>query len=118
MQDGVRVHVAGALPDESVDATIAHVSPHRPDAGASLGDVASTLRDLLAEHAVPGYDERTHEGLLRYAILRVNHLGQVLVTLVTGDAAFADGEAIARALVAARPAVVGVVQNINRSRGN
>jgi 23S rRNA (uracil1939-C5)-methyltransferase len=226
MHDGTRVHVAGALPDESVDATIAHVSPHRPDAWASLAsverasplrvppacraygdcggctlehmayarqlewkkehvaaalahagviapvaacvpsprplgyrnksklvyatdadgrpvlgafaprshrvidlagcrvaeppldDVAAVLRDLLARHNVLGYDERTHEGLLRYAILRVNHLGQVLVTLVTGDAAFADGETIARALVAARPEVVGVVQNINRSRGN
>jgi len=226
MHDGVRVHVAGALPDEAVDATIAHVSPHRPDAWASLAgverasavrvppvcpaygecggctlehmayarqlewkkehvaaalaqagvtapvaacvpsprplgyrnksklvyasdadgrpvlgafaprshrvidlagcrvaeapldDVASVLRELLARHAVRGYDERTHEGLLRYAILRVNHLGQVLVTLVTGDAAFPEGEAIAGALVAARPEVVGVVQNINRSRGN
>jgi 23S rRNA (uracil1939-C5)-methyltransferase len=225
MQDNVRVHVAGALPDEEVDAIVAHVSPHRPDAWAALDavarpsparvppvcpaygacggctlehmayarqlewkkehvaaalahagvsapvaacvasprpleyrnksklvyaesegkpvlgayaprshrvvdlsgcrvaeppldDVAGVLRDLLAQHHVLGYDERTGEGLLRYAILRVNHLGQVLATLVTGDAAFADGEAVARALMAARPEVVGVVQNINRSRGN
>jgi 23S rRNA (uracil1939-C5)-methyltransferase len=224
-QDGVRVHVAGALPDEEVDAVVAHVSPHRPDAWAALDsiarpsparvapvcpaygacggctlehmayarqlewkkehvmaalaqagvtapvaacvasprplgyrnksklvfaetdgkpvlgayaprthrvvdlagcrvaeppldDVASVLRDLFAHHHVRGYDERTSEGLLRYAILRVNHLGQVLATLVTADDAFPDGEALARALVAARPEVVGVVQNINRSRGN
>ncbi|HEY2747406.1 MAG TPA: 23S rRNA (uracil(1939)-C(5))-methyltransferase RlmD [Polyangia bacterium] len=227
--DGVRVHVAGALPDEELDATVAHVSPHRPDAWAAIGaiarasparvapvcpaygacggctlehmayaaqlewkrdhvaaalaragvgagvaacvpsprplgyrnksklvyaepagegggvpvlgayaprshrvidlagcrvaeapldDVAAALRDELARHGVRGYDERSGEGLLRYAILRVNHLGQVLVTLVTADDAFAAGEAIARALITARPEVAGVVQNINRSRGN
>ncbi len=226
MQDGVRVHVAGALPDEEVDAAIAHVSPHRPDAWASLAgvvraspsrvppvcpaygacggctlehmayarqlewkkehvqaalahagvqapvaacvpsprplgyrnksklvyataddgkpvlgayaprthrvidlagcrvaepprdDVAGALVELLARHGVRGYDERTAEGLLRYAILRVNHLGQVLVTLVTATDAFPGGEATARALMAARPEVMGVVQNVNRSRGN
>jgi 23S rRNA (uracil1939-C5)-methyltransferase len=226
LSDGVRVHVAGALPDEEIDATVAHVSPHRPDAWAALGavgrasparvppvcpaygacggctlehmayeaqlewkrahvaaalaqagltvpvapcvpsprplgyrnksklvyaadadgrpvlgafaprshrvvdlagcrvaeapldDVAQALRALLQQHGVRGYDERAAEGLLRYAILRVNHLGQVLVTLVTADEQFADGETVARELVAARPEVVGVVQNINRSRGN
>lgn len=224
--EGVRVHVAGALADEDVDATVAHVSPHRPDAWALLGgvvrasslrtppvcpaygacggctlehmdyaaqvawkktrvaaalagagvdvpvaacvpsprplgyrnksklvyavderarpllgayaprthrvvdlggcrvaeppldEVATVMRDLLAAHAVVPYDERLGEGQLRYAILRVNHLAQVLVTLVTSGAPFSDGEAIARALMAARAEVVGVVQNINRSRGN
>ena len=226
MQEGVRVHVAGALPDEEVEVEVAHVSPHRPDAWAQLqsvgrasavrvppvcpaygacggctlehmayarqlewkkehvqavlaqagvtapvaacvpsprplgyrnksklvyavdaagtpvlgayaprthrvvdlagcrvaepplDDVAGALVKLFAAHGVLGYDERTAEGLLRYAILRVNHLGQVLVTLVTASDLFADGEAVARALIAARPEVVGVVQNINRSRGN
>ena len=224
--EGVRVHVAGALGDEEIDATVAHVSPHRPDAWEQLGavvrasplrippvcpaygacggctlehmqyaaqlawkqahvraeleraqldvpvaacvasprplgyrnksklvyavdergrprlgayaprshrvvdlagcrvaeppldDTAAALRDLLAAHAVKPYDERLGEGQLRYAILRVSALGQVLVTLVTSGEPFGEGEAIARALQAARPEVVGVVQNINRSRGN
>jgi 23S rRNA (uracil1939-C5)-methyltransferase len=224
--EGVRVHVAGALVDEEVEATVAHVSPHRPDAWAQLGavartsplrvapvcpaygacggcmlehlqypaqlawkqarvreeleraqldapvaacvasprplgyrnksklvyavdehgrpvlgayaprshrvvdlsgcrvaeppldDLAGTLRDLLAAHAVQPYDERLGQGQLRYAILRANHLGQVLLTLVSSGEPFGQGEAIARALAAARPEVVGVVQNINRSRGN
>jgi 23S rRNA (uracil1939-C5)-methyltransferase len=83
-----------------------------------LDDVASALRGLLHRHGVRAYDERTAEGLLRYAILRVNHLGQVLVTLVTANDLFVDGTAIAQALIAARSEVVGVVQNVNRSRGN
>ena len=63
-------------------------------------------------------DERSGEGLLRYVVLRVNHVGRVLVTLVTAADELPDGEALARALLAERPDVVGVVQNINTSRGN
>jgi 23S rRNA (uracil1939-C5)-methyltransferase len=224
--DGLRVHVAGALPDEEVDATLAHISPHRPDAWAVLAtlrarspertepvcpaygacggcllehmsyarqllwkrahvqamlqragidaavaacvpsprplgyrnksklvyamddlgrpvlgayaprshrvvdlsgcrvaeppldELAQRLRERLMTHGVRAYDERLGEGLLRYAILRVNHLGRVLVTLVTAADGFVDGEAIAHELMAARHEVAGVVQNINRSRGN
>ena len=226
--DGVRVHVAGALDGEEVDATVAHISPHRPDAWATLAtvtrpsparvapacraygqcggcplehmqyaqqllwkgealrralhrlpslaevavapcvpspralgyrnksklvyshdeagrpllgafaprshrvvdlsgcavaeppldEVATQLRDELGRLGVAPFDERTGEGLLRYAILRVNHLGRMLITLVTAQADFPDGEALARALMQARPDIIGVVQNINTSRGN
>jgi 23S rRNA (uracil1939-C5)-methyltransferase len=224
----LRVHVAGALPEEEVEATVAHVSPHRPDAWALLAsllrpstdrvapacpaygacggctlqhmayaeqlrwkeahvrellarvpslaevpvaacvpsprplgyrnksklvfavddagkpilgayaprshrvvdlrgcrvaeppldDVATALCAVLGRHQVRPYDERLGEGLLRYAVLRVNHSGQVLVTLVTAGERFSDGEAMARALAAERPEVIGVVQNLNPSRGN
>ena len=223
---GLRVHVAGALPDEEVDVTIAHLSPHRPEAWATLervarpspsrttpvcpaygrcggcllehmgygeqlawkqahvtaalraagleapvaacvpsprplgyrnksklvyavdqagrpllgayaprshrvvdlsgcrvaeaplDDVATALSEICGRHAVPAYDETSGAGLLRYAILRVNHLGRVLVTLVTSAEPFTDGDALAAELALARPEIVGVVQNINRSRGN
>jgi 23S rRNA (uracil1939-C5)-methyltransferase len=224
----LRVHIAGALPDEEVEATVAHISPHRPEAWAQLGplfrrsparvepvcpaygacggctlehldydgqlrwksehvqtvlarvpataaipvapcvasprplgyrnksklvyalgergrpvlgayaprshrvvdlagcrvaeapldDVAGALCRLLAEHQVSPYDERSEEGVLRYVILRVNHVGRVLITLVTAVDAFDVGVALARALIAERPEVAGVVQNINSSRGN
>ncbi|MCA1665720.1 MAG: hypothetical protein LC659_15875, partial [Myxococcales bacterium] len=56
MHDGVHVHVAGALPDESVDATIAHVSPHRPDAWASLAAVERPS-PLRVAPVCPAYGE-------------------------------------------------------------
>jgi 23S rRNA (uracil1939-C5)-methyltransferase len=228
LQDDVRVHVAGALPGEDVEATVAHVSPHRPDAWAELltiaqpsplrvapvcpaygecggctlehmvydeqlrwksahvqaelarvpvlaglvvapcvasprplgyrnksklvyavdeagrpllgayaprshrvvdlsgcrvaepplDEVAVALKALLGHHKIAPYDERSGQGVVRYAILRVSHLAQVLVTLVTATEAFAEGETIARALMAERPDVLGVVQNINVSKGN
>jgi 23S rRNA (uracil1939-C5)-methyltransferase len=91
-----------------------------------LDDVAGALRDVLEATRVEPYDERTHGGTLRYAVLRANFRGEVLAVLVTAgragpagaDAAWHDGVAVARALRAARPEVVGVVQHVNPTRGN
>ena len=85
--------------------------PRRRAAARRGGDGAA--RELAA-HGVRAYDERTARACSATSILRVNHLGQVLVTLVTADDALRRRRAIARALMAARPEVVGVVQNINR----
>ncbi len=57
-------------------------------------------------------------GTLRYAVIRVNHAGQVLLVLITATREFPDGESLARDLVTARPELVGVVQNLNDSDGN
>jgi 23S rRNA (uracil1939-C5)-methyltransferase len=67
---------------------------------------------------VAPYDEQLAQGQLRYVVLRVNHLGEVLATLVTAVEQWPGGEALARALMSAAPQVAGVVQNINPSRGN
>lgn len=83
-----------------------------------LDELTTALRGLLTAREVVPYDERRGEGQLRYAISRVNHRRQVLLTLVTAAAPFVEGEPLAQALMTAHPTVVGVVQNINRSRGN
>jgi len=83
-----------------------------------LDDVAVVVRDVLAQAAVVPYDERTQTGDLRHVVLRVNHRGEVLVALITARRAWAEGPAVAAALRAARPEVIGVVQNVNPSRGN
>jgi len=80
--------------------------------------VAAALRAILQRADVTAYDERTMTGDLRYAVLRVNHAGQVLVTLVTAARAWPRGARVADELRAARPEVIGVVHNVNPSRGN
>jgi 23S rRNA (uracil1939-C5)-methyltransferase len=83
-----------------------------------LDEIAATLRALLIRlHAIP-YDERTATGDLRYAVLRANHRGSVLATLVTARPNWPVGPAVAAALAAAHPAVTGVVQNLNPTHGN
>lgn len=83
-----------------------------------LEDVAAALRGLLAESDVAPYDERTFAGTLRHVVLRANAHGQVLAVLVVARGGLESVAALARALRAARPEVVGVVENVNRTRGN
>jgi len=82
-----------------------------------LDDTATALAALLDQAGVPPYDERTLTGDLRHVVLRVNHEGQVLATWIV-TRSLADGPALARAFRTARPEVVGVVEHVNRGRGN
>ena len=80
--------------------------------------VAGALRDELARAGLPVYDEKTRLGELRYAVLRANHEGRVLVVVVVASdgrrAALVD---IARELRRRVPAVAGVVANVNATTG-
>lgn len=42
-------------------------------------------RELARAHGVPDYDYRAHRGQLRYAVIRCNRAGEVLLSLVTRD---------------------------------
>ena len=82
-----------------------------------LDDTATALAALLDQAGVAAYDERTLIGDLRHVVLRASHDGRVLATWVT-TRPLPDGPALASAFRAARPEVVGVVEHVNRGRGN
>jgi 23S rRNA (uracil1939-C5)-methyltransferase len=82
-----------------------------------LDDTAAALAALLDGAGVGVYDERTLTGDLRHVVLRTSHDGRVLASWVTARP-LADGSALARAFRAARPEVIGVVEHVNRGRGN
>src|SRR5262249_49157030 len=52
-----------------------------------------------------------------HVVLRASQDGRVLATLVVARP-LADGPALARAIRAERPEVAGVVEHVNRARGN
>ncbi|MFL5306472.1 MAG: 23S rRNA (uracil(1939)-C(5))-methyltransferase RlmD [Polyangia bacterium] len=83
----------------------------------ALDAVATELRGLLDELDVEIYDERTLTGRLRYAVLRSNHAGQVLCTLIVARR-LPNGPELADRLRSARAEVVGVVEHENPTRGN
>jgi 23S rRNA (uracil1939-C5)-methyltransferase len=83
-----------------------------------LDEVAGALSALLVDRNLAPYDERRLVGILRYVVLRASARGEVLATLVTAGDSLPGGAALAEALRAARPEVVGVVQNVNPARGN
>jgi 23S rRNA (uracil1939-C5)-methyltransferase len=82
-----------------------------------LDETAAALAALLDRAGVAPYDERTLTGDLRHVVLRANHDGRVLATWVAARP-LANGAALARAFRAARPEVIGVVEHVNRGRGN
>ncbi len=78
--------------------------------------IVELVRRLADEARIAPYDEVSGAGQLRHIIVRVNHVGQALVCLVASDEAGID--ALSANIAAADPRVVGVVLNLNRSRGN
>jgi 23S rRNA (uracil1939-C5)-methyltransferase len=85
---------------------------------APLDGAAGALATVLDRHPIAPYDERAGAGLLRYVVLRANHLGEVLGVLVTAAAEVPGLDEVVADWRAARPEVIGVVQNVNPSRGN
>src|SRR5206468_2423932 len=82
-----------------------------------VDEVAGTLRGLLEAHGVEPFDEVRRVGDLRYAVIRGSAAGEALVVLVAGRRGW-QPVALAGALRAAEPRVVGVVLNVNQSTGN
>ena len=85
---------------------------------APLEALAAALRVLVSEGDVQPYDERTFAGTLRHVVLRANHAGEVLVVLVVARPDAPGVAALARRLRDEHPEVVGVIENVNRTRGN
>lgn len=83
-----------------------------------LDEVAARLAELARGLGVSIHEERRAEGDLRYALLRVNWRGEVQVMLVVARRGRPEVAALGRALRAACPAVLGVVENFQPARGD
>lgn len=82
-------------------------------------ELADTLFELCQKAKVEAYDEREHSGTLRHIGLRCNRdQSQILVILVTRTAKLAFSNTIVRGLTEKFPQIVGIIQNINREKGN
>ncbi len=74
--------------------------------------------DWMKQHNIPAYNEETHKGSVRHVFTRTNRKGQVLVTIVSAKGFGTATPTLAPALLEVCPDVVGVVLNINKSKGN
>ena len=86
----------------------------KPQADAA----ASALRRYMAEHHVPGYDEKTGKGLVRHLYVRTNRMGQSLICVVVNSDKLPREDVLVSAMRQAVRSVVGVVLNVNTRRGN
>ena len=80
---------------------------------------ARALCDFMTRHGIPAYDECSGRGLVRHVYVRMGfRSGKALVTVVAAGGFGALTAALAEALRRAVPEAVGVVLNVNKSRGN
>jgi len=100
---------------------------HAPGVHSKVIDVGSCpiqpaaadriLASMRAEAQLRGlepWDQRTHTGLLRHAVLRSSRAtGEILVDLVTSRDAFELVDPYAHALLARHPEITTFVQNVN-----
>lgn len=80
--------------------------------------VNGAILDWMREYNIPAYNEETHKGSVRHIFTRTNRKGQVLVTVVCAKGFGTATNTLAPALLKACPEVVGVVLNINKTKGN
>ncbi|MFY9447224.1 MAG: 23S rRNA (uracil(1939)-C(5))-methyltransferase RlmD [Dethiobacteria bacterium] len=77
------------------------------------------VREAVGELNIPLYDEATGRGQLRYVVARTSWSREELIlVLVTAGSRLHRSEELVGLLRERLPALKGVVQNINRSRGN
>ena len=79
---------------------------------------ARAVCDFARAEGFPAYDEATGRGLLRHVFTRRARDGALQVTVVAAGGFGAKTQALAEAVRAACPETVGVILNVNKTRGN
>lgn len=81
--------------------------------------LALRVIQICQQAGVSAYNERTHSGQLRHIGIRINQdESQLLLCLVTKGSKLPFSNLLVKKLTEEFPALVGIVQNINRERGN
>ena len=80
--------------------------------------INGAVTDWMARHNIPAYNEETGKGSVRHVFTRANRKGEALVTIVSAKGFGTATPTLAPALQAVCPGLVGVVLNVNKSKGN
>ncbi|HNT52665.1 MAG TPA: 23S rRNA (uracil(1939)-C(5))-methyltransferase RlmD [Candidatus Syntrophosphaera sp.] len=81
--------------------------------------IARRCLELMQKAGVQAYDEAAHQGSLRHLGFRCNRdQSQILLIIVTRGAKLPFTRLLVNALTSEFPQLAGIVQNINRQRGN
>lgn len=80
--------------------------------------INSTVLEWMKAYNIPAYNEETGKGSVRHIFTRTNRKGEILVTIVSAKGFGTATNTLAPALLKVCPNVVGVVLNVNKSKGN
>ncbi len=81
----------------------------------SFDAILKTLGEFARAHGLSAYNQRTHQGFLRHAVLRHSKTtGGIVLVLITSEGEFPNPGGLAARLKEACPAFQGLVWGINR----
>lgn len=80
--------------------------------------INAAVLSWMAEHHIPAYNEETGKGSVRHVFTRTNRKGEALVTIISAKGFGTATPTLAPALLEVCPNLVGVVLNVNKSKGN
>jgi 23S rRNA (uracil1939-C5)-methyltransferase len=82
---------------------------------AEANAIFQTILKLARKYHLPLFDERRLSGFLRHVLIRNNHDGtEIMVVFVTGTDRFPHKKEIITELIDRHPAIVSIIQNLNR----
>lgn len=87
-----------------------------PNAMPPADALCAAVLGWMKENHVPPYAEKTHTGLLRHIVIRVNRRNQAMVTLVVNGCSLPQEQQLANALM--DKGAVSVILNENRDKTN
>ena len=85
----------------------------------SAGKIREAVLSWMAAENIPAYDEKTHTGLVRHIYLRCGkETGEILVCLIVNGERLPKAKQLVRTLLAAEPAITGILANYNTKKSN
>ena len=85
----------------------------------SAGKIREAVLSWMAQESIPAYDERTHTGLVRHIYLRCGkETGEILVCLIINGKKLPKAKQLVQTLLAAAPAITGILANYNTKKSN
>lgn len=109
----VKEPVLGFYAPRSHDIIPANSCPNAMAPAAQLGDAVIAW---MKRYGIAPYNEETHQGLVRHLVIRVNRIGEAMVTLVINGKTVPHADELVQALLKRK--AVSVYLNINRENTN
>ena len=88
-------------------------------ASPRASEAVAWVREWANRHGLAAYDGRTHEGILRYLVVRESAAtGEIMANLVVADKAFEGLDDLADGLPHSLPQVVSLLLSVNARKGD
>lgn len=83
-----------------------------------VDEIIIFIKNIFNEFKISGYNENSHEGILRHIMIRENKYNQIMIVLVINDNKLKCEEEIKNKIINKYPNVVSIIINSNTNKNN